>query len=106
MGTGDEKGQVIFDPGGGGTLDSPGHVWLPRIDVVRRLLEKTKFHKAGRIEFLHYYEMDGTFTTKPIDYTKGHIRRTPDFDQRVKDPYRPMSLVVDLTKSIEDIAIL
>jgi len=40
-----------------------------------------------------------TFVAKPIDYSKGIVRRTPDFDERVKTPYRPMSLVVDLRKS-------
>jgi tetratricopeptide (TPR) repeat protein len=93
-----EQGQILFDPGGGGTPDNPGHVWFPRVDRVRQLLEQTKFHEAGTMEFLHYYNMDGTFVTKQIDYTKGHITRTPDFDERARNPYRPMSLVVDLTK--------
>ena len=96
-----EKGCILFDPGGGGTPDNPGHVWFPRTDALRHLLEKTKFHKSATIEFLHYYNMDGTFVTKPIDYKKGHIMRTPDFDKRVKSPHRPMSLVVDLTKGKE-----
>ncbi len=94
-----EKGQILFDPGGGGTSDNPGHVWFPRIDAIRQLLKKTKFHKSGTIEFLHHYNMDGTFVVKPIDYTRGHVTRTPDFDERVKNPRRPMSLVVDLTKA-------
>jgi hypothetical protein len=34
----------------------------------------------------------------PIDYTKGHISRTPDFDSRVQNPVRPLSLIVDLIK--------
>ena len=96
--TKDEKGQIIFDPGGGGTPKNPGHIWFPRIDTVMQLITKTKFCESGKIEFLHYYNKDDTFITKSIDYSKGHITRTPDFDERVKDPYRPMSLVVDLTK--------
>ncbi len=94
----DERGEIVFDPGGGGTPDSPGHVWFPRIDTVMQLLTKTKFHTSGTIELLHYYNKDGTFVAKPIDYSKGPVMRTPDFDQRVKKPYRPMSLVIDLTK--------
>jgi len=97
----DEKGQIVFDPGGGGTPENPGHVWFPRIDTVMQLLTKTKFHESGKIELLHYYNKDGTFVAKPIDYSKGHIMRTPDFDQRVKNPYRPMSLVIDLAKDGE-----
>lgn len=94
----DEKGQIVFDPGGGGTPENPGHVWFPRIDTVMQLLTKTKFHESGKIELLHYYNKDGTFAAKPIDYSKGHVRRTPDFDERVKNPYRPMSLVINLIK--------
>jgi len=94
----DEKGQIVFDPGGGGTPENPGHVWFPRIDTVMQLLTKTKFHESGKIELLHYYNKDGTFVAKPIDYSKGPVMRTPDFDQRVQNPYRPMSLVIDLTK--------
>ena len=97
----DEKGQIVFDPDGGGTPENPGHVWFPRIDTVMQLLTKTKFHGSGKIELLHYYNKDGTFVAKPIDYSKGHIMRTPDFDERVKAPYRPMSLVIDLTKGRE-----
>jgi glycosyltransferase involved in cell wall biosynthesis/ADP-heptose:LPS heptosyltransferase/predicted SAM-dependent methyltransferase/MoaA/NifB/PqqE/SkfB family radical SAM enzyme len=97
----DGNGQIVFDPGGGGTPDNPGHVWFPRIDTVMQVLTKTDFYTSGRIEPLHYYNKDGTFVAKPIDYSKGHIKRTPDFDERVKNPYRPMSLVVDLTKAKE-----
>ena len=46
-----------------------------------------------------------TITTKraipspaPIDYAFGYIDRTPDHDPRVQDPYRALSLVVDLIK--------
>lgn len=92
------SGQIVFDPGGEGTFLNPGHLWFPRIDTVKRLLEQTDFANHGRIEYLHYYEMDGTFVMKRIDYSKGHVRRTPDFDVRVRNPRRPMSLVVDLIK--------
>lgn len=93
-----ENGQIVFDPGGGGHFDKFGHKWFPRIDSTVQLLVKTKFSEGGSIHYYHYYNMDGTFVTKPIDYTKGHIMRTPDFDERVQNPYRPMSLVVDLIK--------
>ncbi len=35
-----------------------------------------------------------------IDYSKGYIYRTPDHDSRVKNPYRPMSIVVDCHKKL------
>lgn len=95
----DSAENIIFDPGGGGTPENPGHVWFPKIDTVRNLLDKTDFARSGSIDYLHYYNMDGTFVAKPIDYTKGHVDRTPDFDERVKSPYRPMSLVIDLVKT-------
>ena len=41
---------------------------------------------------------DKSYITKPIDYSKGLVRRTPDYDARVKHPYRPMSIVADLIK--------
>ncbi len=95
----DPLGNVVFDPGGGGTPEDPGHVWFPRIENVYRLLEKTHFFTNGEIEFLQYWNMDNvTFVAKTIDYSQGIVRRTPDFDERVKTPYRPMSLVVDLRK--------
>ena len=33
-----------------------------------------------------------------IDYSKCLVRRTPDFDERVSSPLRPMSIVVDCRK--------
>ena len=33
-----------------------------------------------------------------IDYSYGYISRTPDHDERVQTPYRPMSIVVDCYK--------
>ncbi len=93
-----EAGDIVFDPGGGGTPENPSHLWFPRIDSVRSLVEGSPFADGGTIRFLHYYEMDGTPVTHPIDYSLGLVMRTPDHDDRVKDPYRPMSLVVDLLK--------
>jgi len=93
------NGHIVFDPGGGGSFLNPGHVWFPRINAVKALIEETAFAKYGRIEYLHYYNMDGTFVMKPIDYSKGHVHRTPDFDPRVQNHRRPMSIVVDLLKT-------
>jgi FkbM family methyltransferase len=94
----DSSGNIIFDPGGGGSPENPGHLWFPRIDSVKNLLEQTEFAKHGEIEYLHYYNLDGAFVMKSIDYSKGHVRRTPDFDARVNKPYRPMSLIIDCKK--------
>ncbi len=95
--------QIIFDPRGGGKLVNGkvvdgGRVWFPKIETVHTLLKQTKFYENGNIEFLHYYDVDGTPIAKKIDYAKGFIKRTPDHDPRVKNPYRPLSLVVDLYK--------
>lgn len=97
----DSAGKLVFDPGGGGTPEYPGHVWFPRIDAVRELINRSLFAKYGHIEYLHYYNMDGSFVVKPVDYSKGHVDRTPDFDERVKSPYRPMSMVIDLVKAVD-----
>ena len=45
-----------------------------------------------------YYDENGNSVTKKIDYSKGYVIRTPDHDKRVQNPYRAMSLVVDLYK--------
>jgi len=94
----DSLGNIVFDPGGGGSLNNPGHLWFPRLETVRALIEQTFFYTNGNVEYLHYYNVDNTFVLKPIDYSKGHVSRTPDFDDRVANPRRPMSMVIDLTK--------
>ena len=96
----DEAGHFLFDPGGGGDfinneVVNGGHVWFPLYATVKNLLEQTKFHD---IRFYHYYDESGQAVTNPIDYSIGHVKRTPDHDERVKDPYRPMSIVVDCIK--------
>lgn len=96
----DEHGTIIFDPYGGGDfvdgkVINGGHVWFPIYENVNDLLKKSLFTKCT---FYHYYDNMGIGITKPIDYSIGFIRRTPDHDDRVKDPYRPMSIVVDCIK--------
>ena len=94
----DFYGNIVYDPGGGGTFENPGHVWFPNYDNVKTLLENTLFKNDGRIEYLHYWNNRESFVAKNIDYSKGYIKRTPDHDERVKNPYRPMSIVIDLYK--------
>jgi SAM-dependent methyltransferase len=95
-----EDGKIIFDPGGGGELVDGkvidgGHLWFPTYEKVKAILQQTHFTK---IKFLHYYNEEGKGITKQIDYSIGYVKRTPDHDDRVQDPYRPMSIVVDCTK--------
>jgi radical SAM superfamily enzyme YgiQ (UPF0313 family)/SAM-dependent methyltransferase/predicted SAM-dependent methyltransferase len=94
----DSTGRIVFDPAGEGTRENPGHRWFPTIESVSAILDNSSFARNGTVDYLHYYRTDGSFVLKPIDYTKGHIDRTPDFDARVQSPRRPMSLVVDLVK--------
>ena len=96
----DSAGNIQFDPGGGGTfvdgrVMDGGHVWFPRYESVKRLLEGSRFQN---ISFLHYYDEKGEGVTNPIDYSIGLVQRTPDYDSRVSNPYRPLSLVVDCRK--------
>lgn len=97
----DYRGNIVFDPGGGGEYTSAGqvtgrgHVWFPTYEMVKNLLAPVPF---SSIEFLHWYDESGEPHCKSIDYSKGFIQRTPDHDPRVRSPYRPMSLVVDCTK--------
>lgn len=97
----DSCGEIVFDPQGGGYYDRDGvqgggHVWFPRFESVLALFESSLFTS---FEFLHYYDEHGRGVTKAIDYAKGKVLRTPDFDKRVMNPYRPMSIVVDAVKN-------
>ena len=99
-----EKGELIFDSGGGGSYDrvnkkviNGGHVWFPTYVSVKKLLETTNF-KSENINYLHYYDENKKPIVKDIDYSLGYIFRTPDNDKRVQNPRRPMSIVVDCYK--------
>jgi len=83
-----ENGRVIKDT----VVD---HEWFPTYSVVKNLLEKSLF---TNINFLHYYDENGTSINHNIDYSISHIKRTPDHDSRVKNPYRTLSVVVDCVK--------
>jgi len=98
----DDGGEIIFDPFGGGDYSQQtkkvingGHVWFPTYEKVKKLLSCAPFSK---IEFLHYYDENDQPHCNRIDYSRGFVQRTPDHDQRVSDPYRPMSIVVDCYK--------
>ena len=98
------KGDIFFDPGGGGRYDTTinkvidgGHVWFPTYENVYNLVNQSNFDMS-KVNFLHYYDEKNNPITKKIDYTNGYIVRTPDHDDRVKNPYRPMSIVVDIYK--------
>ncbi|MDD4849068.1 MAG: methyltransferase domain-containing protein [Gemmiger sp.] len=93
-------GEIQFDPGGGGwykagALGGGAHLWFPTYEQVLALAEASRFTKW---EFYHYYDENGKSITKPIDYSLGYIDRTPDHDPRVQNPYRALSIVVDLIK--------
>lgn len=99
----DAAGNLLFDPGGGGRLEAGrvvdgGHVWFPTIDIIRDLFAASSFASAGRVAYLHYTEADGETVMQPIDYSLGHIQRTPDHDPRVADRPRPISIVIDAWK--------
>jgi SAM-dependent methyltransferase len=91
----DTAGNILFDGGGGGNTKDPGHLWFPNLEKVQLLLSSFQFTE---VRYLHYYRPNGSSVMLPIDYTKGHISRTPDFDSRVQNPVRPLSLIVDLIK--------
>lgn len=96
-------GDIVFDPDGGGMLGGNlrvldgGHVWFPVFETVEKLFLESPF-ELEKIKFLHYYDASGAAICKPIDYSLGMVQRTPDYDERVSNPYRPMSIVVDAIK--------
>ena len=96
----DGNGRIVFDPGGGGRFEDGkvvggGHLWFPTYESVNDLLRNSPFRD---IRFLHYYDEAARSVLREIDYSIGHVSRTPDNDDRVKSPRRPMSIVVDLVK--------
>lgn len=99
----DESGKIIYDPGGGGSYHEGrviegGHLWFPIIELVTNLMQKSDFMANGKIDFLHYYDANSNSITKTIDHSKGVVSRTPDFDKRVQEPRRAMSIVIDAYK--------
>jgi SAM-dependent methyltransferase len=100
----DENGNIIFDSGGGGSYDhlnkkvvGGGHVWFPTYTSVKQLLLTTRFNE-DHMNFLHYYDLENKPVVHNIEYSLGFVARTPDNDERVKVPRRPMSIVVDCFK--------
>lgn len=98
----DHKGNIVFDPQGGGRYENGqvvagGHLWFPDLENMTVLLSKTLFNKPNKVSFLHYYTNKKSIT-HPIDYSICYVRRTPDHDGRVSNPYRGMSMVIDLIK--------
>ena len=96
----DVSGEIAFDPVGGGAFRDGrvvdgGHVWFPTYEKVKQLIESSKFDD---FKFYHYYDENGESVTNEIDYSRGYIMRTPDHDARVQNPYRAMSIVVDMFK--------
>ena len=60
-------------------------------------MERTKF-ESDKVNYLHYYDDNSKPVIKDINYLMGFIGRTPDNDNRVKNPRRPMSIVLDCYK--------
>jgi len=87
----DDEGNLVFDPGGGGTRNNPGHVWFPIYETVSALFINSEFD----FTFYHWYTPDGNFELFDIDHSLAYVARTPDHDKRVQNPRRPMSIVVD-----------
>ena len=98
------KGELKFDPGGGGSYSKirrkvvgGGHVWFPNYQNVKNIFYNSNFEDK-KVNFLHYYVDFNNYVLKEIDYSICHISRTPGHDLRVSDPRRPMSIVVDAKK--------
>jgi SAM-dependent methyltransferase len=98
--------EILFDPGGGGdfvdgTVINGGHVWFPTYEAVKLLMDQSNFARNGTITFLHYTLESGDSILNQIDYSLGHVQRTPDHDHRVRSPRCAMSIVVDAVKAPE-----
>ena len=96
--------KLIFDPSGGGEWDrktgkviNGGHVWFPNYEKVLEIYKNSDFDME-KVEFLEYYDQKDNPVIKGINYEKGYIARTSDNDNRVQNPKRTMSVVVDCYK--------
>ena len=92
----DKNGNIIFDPTGGGKfvegkVCEGGHVWFPTYELVRELLEKSKFNN---FKFYRYRNPDGRIYAEDIDYSRGYINRTKEHTAYKED----ISIVVDCFK--------
>ena len=99
-----KKGELKFDPGGGGAYSNlkrkvvrGGHVWFPRYENVKNIFDNSNFQHE-KTNYLHCYKNDTEVLLKDIDYSICFIKRTPDNDLRAANPRRPMSIVVDAIK--------
>lgn len=93
----DAKGNILFDPTGGGAYGengvlNGGHTWFPNYISVRNLLEKTKFTNW---KLLCYHTENSELVRKEIDFTKGYIKRISEQNEEFKQVY---SIVVDCYK--------
>jgi SAM-dependent methyltransferase len=100
----DAAGAIVYDPGGGGRyidgrVTGGGHLWFPTLESVRAIFAASRFATEGAVRYLHYTAADGGLVLDPIDYSLGHVQRTPDHDPRAQAPRRPMSIVVDAVKA-------
>lgn len=100
----DERGNPYYDPEGGGKWSAQqkkvvagGQAWFPTYETLKALIELSPLRYC-QAQWLHYYDANGEPVTNEIDYSKGFIKRTPYPDNRVKNPRRPLSSVVDLYK--------
>ncbi len=92
-----KKGEIIFDPTGGGVYGeggvlNGGHVWFPNHKNVEELLLNTKFNKYS---FLCYHTQNEELVKKEIDFSRGYIARVPAKNDCNKLIY---SIVVDCYK--------
>lgn len=92
----DSNGEIVFDPTGGGQyiegeVQNGGHMWFPTIEKVIDIINCSNF---SEYKCYRYYMSDGSNKSEPIDYTRGYVIRTKEFDVS----YQDKSIVVDLFK--------
>lgn len=90
------KGDVIFDPLGGGRYIKGkvcfgGHVWFPTYYEVKDILDKSDF---TNYKFYRYYDSSGKLYSQTIDYEKGYVSRVKEHCLEQGD----ISIVVDCFK--------
>jgi predicted SAM-dependent methyltransferase len=74
----------------------PLHITLTTASLLRPILDASPFD----VQYLHYWQNQDTFIRKPVDYTLGYVKRTPDNDTRntPDTPLKITSFIADLVK--------
>ena len=78
------------------SLDGNSHQWYPTLEIVKELINKTKFGTSGIVDFYHGFQSDGNFFAHDFPTNDMPVSRMPPNDLRANGA--PISIIADLRK--------